>query len=106
MSRHSVTHGDTWQTLNTLREEQPTEKLDGPVFCGSREKKIQKKKLDMVSIQRLSSSHTLSREFHTSGTHFTRQCRAKNSFPFRPALKTPLLFFFFFNNSFLEERKR
>lgn len=39
MSRHSVTHGDTWQTLNTLREEQPTEKLDGPVFCGSRENK-------------------------------------------------------------------
>lgn len=95
MSRHSVTHRNTGQTLNTLREEQPTEKLDWPVFCGSRKNKENtKEKLDTVSVQRLSSPHTLSREFHASGTHFTRQHRAKNSFPFRSALKMPLLFYF------------
>lgn len=39
MSRHTVTNGDTWQILNTLSEEQPTEKLDWPIFCGSRRNK-------------------------------------------------------------------
>lgn len=53
-----------------------------------------KKKLDMVRVKPLSSSRTLSREFHASWTHFTRQHRAKNSFPFGPALKTHLLFCF------------
>lgn len=97
MSRHSVTNRNTWQTLNTLSEEQPTEKLDWPIFCGSRKNKEntkKKKKLDMVRVKPLSSSRTLSREFHASWTHFTRQHRAKNSFPFGPALKTHLLFCF------------
>lgn len=44
MSRHSVTNRNTWQTLNTLSEEQPTEKLDWPIFCGSRENKENTKK--------------------------------------------------------------
>ena len=69
MSQHNVTHRNTWQTRDTLREEQPTEKLDWPVFCGSRKnkenaKKKKKKKKDMVRVQPLSSLYTLSRKFH------------------------------------------
>lgn len=96
MSRHTVTNGDTWQILNTLSEEQPTEKLDWPIFCGSRRNKenTREKKVDMVRVKRLSSWHTLSIEFHASWTHFTRQDSAKNSFPFKPASKTRLLFRF------------
>lgn len=100
MPRHSATNRNTWQILNTLGEEQPTEKLDWPIFCGSRENREdkKKKKLDMVRVKWLSGSRTLSIEFHASWTHFTRQHRAKNSFPFRPALKTyyfVLCFFLF-----------
>lgn len=44
MSRHTLTNGNTWQILNTLREEPPTEKLDWPIFCGSRKNKGNTKK--------------------------------------------------------------
>lgn len=33
---------NTQETLNTLGEEQPTEKLDWPIFCGSRENRKHK----------------------------------------------------------------
>lgn len=58
MSRHSVTNRNTWQILNTLSEEQPTEKLDWPIFCGSRKNRENTKKLDMVRVKWLSSSRT------------------------------------------------
>lgn len=84
MSRHSVTNRNTWQILNTHGEKQPTEKLDWPIFCGSRKNRenTKKKKLDMVRVKWLSGTRTLSIEFHASWTHFTMRYRAKISFPF------------------------
>lgn len=65
----------TQQILNTLGEEQPTEKLDGPIFCGSRKNrkyKIDIYALDTVRVKWPSSSHTRSiEEAHASWTHFS-----------------------------------
>lgn len=81
------THGKQHSARSNLQKS-----LMGPSFVeAERTRKYKKKKnyiLDMVRVKPLSSSHTLSREFHASWTHFTRQHRAKNSFPFGPALKT------------------
>lgn len=73
----------TQQILNTLGEEQPTEKLDGPIFCGSRKNrkyKIDIYALDTVRVKWPSSSHTRSiEEAHASWTHFS-STKPKDSF--------------------------
>lgn len=50
---------NTQEILNTLGEEQPTEKLDWPIFCGSRKNrkyKIYRYILDTVRVKWPSSS--------------------------------------------------
>lgn len=65
---------NTQRILNTLGEAQPTEKLDWPIFCGSRKNrkyKIDIYVLDTVRVKWPSSSHTRSREGHASWTQFS-----------------------------------
>lgn len=104
MSRHSVTN--TRQIPNTLSEEQPTEKLDGPIFCGSRKNRenTKKKKLDMVRVRWPSSSRTCRVSCFLDTFH--RAAQSQKLTPFRPALKTHLFCFCFCLNPFQKRERK
>lgn len=105
MSRHRMTNRTHSEYSTRLGEEQPTEKLDGPIFCGSRKNrkyKIDIYVLDTVRVKWPSSSHTRSREGHASWTQFSSTKPKTHS----PALKTHFVVLFIFLYFPLSGRKK